>query len=649
MLANTAKQERGPTRMFLRSKQQLSDINKIYLALASCIITCMFWAQSASAAPAAPTTVYGVGLSSDRMAVEWLRANPDLLPLGKTKWGGADDGGPATPTLVDPSTIPGASALGTKYPPTPASAMKWMAPTKIEAAIYKSQLQLAGGFTPDVPSDLLQFQMQTQSANLAAKMTQYPPYVANRAQAAQSAQMTAAGNALGDVSKDQAASAIDYCSKYMQNFTVTADNKWNKLRDMVFVPIAILLLLPGAIATQVVATISQGSPVLGSSDDSGTSPFNGILRSLVAIFLIPGTYLIVNYGIDLSNTINYTLSSQYAQLFKSDMYKDAVCSEIRACPVRSTSENNNAGQGADSWPATTVKTQKDLEQAMFDSKLDDPCTGLNVVSPDRTDEAMPAAAVYGRAFTFGTNAALTAGWNVLCAFQMAYLLYLYLVGPIMAALWVWPMKQLQQGLPSWIEGCITICFWSLFWNTVILLMACFKGSTGETGTIITTALNFLATSAVKYAFDFVSLVRAAGQEAGQKAASGGGKGAGGQHGAPGSHKAGHPGAHGRSPANPHGHTAPGIKHNTAALLHSTGVSTGHGHAPGGVVGPHSGPHTPGTMSGHPNHAVTVSPSKHPGLTGVGAVHVGPPPTAKTGSPSTQHSWQAHYNMSAGGH
>ncbi|MGH9551302.1 MAG: hypothetical protein ACRD3W_18100, partial [Terriglobales bacterium] len=167
--------------------------------------------------------------------------------------------------------------------------------------------------------------------------------------------------------------------------------------------------------------------------------------------------------------------------------------------------------------------------------------GLYIVPPDRADEALPAAVTAVRIALFGSNAGLAAGWNLLCAFQMAYLYYLWCVGPIMAALWVWPIKQLRGAFASWVEGVVTLCFWSLFWNTCILLMAAFKG-VDETGTLIITALNILATSSVKYAFDFAGLVKAAAQEASQIGAKmgeaaakasqhggGGGGGGGGSH------------------------------------------------------------------------------------------------------------------------
>ncbi len=95
--------------------------------------------------------------------------------------------------------------------------------------------------------------------------------------------------------------------------------------------------------------------------------------------------------------------------------------------------------------------------------------------------------------------------------------------------------KITQRLTSWIEGVITLCFWSLFWNVVVLLMACFRG-VSETGTVIMTALNSLATISVWYAFDFSALIsegagysmmNAVSQAIGQASKGGGGGGGGG--------------------------------------------------------------------------------------------------------------------------
>jgi len=391
-----------------------------------------------------------------------------------------------------------------------------------------------------------------EAAIVGAAVQNDPETQMHAAKANQQAQASEAGNATADVAKNQASSAIDFCSSFLTNFTVDPGNKWNKLRDNIFVPMGILLLLPGALLTQMRAIIAAGSPVLGD-----VNPWEGIQRSIVAVFLIPGTYLVVNYSIDLSNSITYTINSEYFNLFGHDMYKDAICAQIRAFPARQTSENRNALDlpPPQMGPLLGGKSAfAQFEGNMLEGKIEDPCLGIYQAPKDRADEALSSGAVAARLGLNGSNAMLTTSWNILCAFQMAYLYYLWFVGPVVAGLWVWPMKQLRNALPSWVEGVITLAFWALFWNTTILLMACFKG-VDETGTIIMSALNFLATSSVKFAFDFAGLVKAAGQEAAsmaEKAMKGGAKGAAGGHGGGGSHGGSHAGSHGGSHGGNHG-------------------------------------------------------------------------------------------------
>jgi hypothetical protein len=339
----------------------------------------------------------------------------------------------------------------------------------------------------------------------------------------------------GDMAKNQAGCALDFCRTSLENFTVNAGNKWNKLRNELFMPMAVLLLLPGAVATQAKATVAQGFPIFGE-----VSPIEGIYRSIVSIFLIPGTYLIVNYGIDVSNSISYTIQSEYRRIFGTDMYRDAMCAQIRAYGVRLPSENlghipGQPGQMQGKGKGPRAK----YEGKNLDVKLEDPCAGLYEAPQQKANEKVPYVVNSQRAAYNGMGSALAMTWNILCAFQMCYLYYLWFVGPIMAALWVWPVKQLREAFPNWCEGVITICFWSLFWNTTVLLMACFRGI-DDTGTVIMSALNFLSTACVKFAFDFAGLVKAAGAEAGKMAEKagkgGGGKGGGGGGGGGGSGK-----------------------------------------------------------------------------------------------------------------
>lgn len=359
-----------------------------------------------------------------------------------------------------------------------------------------------------------------EAERLGTKMNK-PNNSAPASKAKGQAQATQGGNSAGDIAREQAVAAIDYSSRFLKNFTTEKGNKWNTFRDNIFVPMALLLLLPGAVLAQVKSIVSQGAPVIGQ-----VSPFEGLQRSLIALFLIPGSYLIVNYAIDLANSIQYTIASEYKNMYGTDMYEDAMCAEIRAFSVRYLAEN----EGSLKTPPPDLSA---IGHGLFSKaegrlwgKLVDPCSGLNMVPANRDDASMPASTIAARGILNTTNAGVCTAWSILCAFQMAFFYYLFFLGPVMAALWVWPLKVFRDAFPNWCEGVITLCFWSLFWTTTTLLIACFKG-TDDTGLFMITALNLLATASVKHAFDFAGLVKAAGQKAAElaeKMGKDGGKG-----------------------------------------------------------------------------------------------------------------------------
>lgn len=320
-------------------------------------------------------------------------------------------------------------------------------------------------------------------------------------------QATSVANSAANLARNQATTAIERMKQYLDNFTVQPKNVWNTIRDRLFVPMAILLLLPGAVLAQVKVIVQSGSPVLGEAPN----PFEGIIRSIVGLFFIFATYLVVNWGIDVGNSIAYTIQSEYTRLFHSDMYKDAACAQARAFPIRPPQSNENAMNGS-AFGSGGGDAYTAFEKLSIDITTADPCTEFSTAGgagkEDRKDEYHPMLVATQRASINSANALLTGTWDVMSAFQLAYLLYLFCMGPIVAALWVWPLQTFRGALGSWIEGVVVLCFWSLFWNTTILLMACFRG-VNDTGTIIMTALNVLANFAVKYAFDFGSLVSAA--------------------------------------------------------------------------------------------------------------------------------------------
>lgn len=379
-----------------------------------------------------------------------------------------------------------------------------------------------------------------------------------------------AANSMAAFAINQALAAIDFCKQFLTNFTAEPDNVWQRIRDQLFVPMAVLLLLPGAVLAQVKAIVAQGSPVLVGD----VHPFEGLLRSIVAIFLIPGTFLVINYGIDVANSLTYTIADEYHHIFGSDMYEDAKCAIIRAFPMNKAEWNRNA--------VTTKETPRfegngnwaPLEGYTLATARIDPCAGIE--ESRAPDEDSVHSKNINRLMMNGLNDTATMSWNLACAFQMAFLYYLWCMGPIAAALWVWPVQALRGALASWIDGVITICFWSLFWNTTILLMACFRG-VGDSGTIIMTALIFLAVQSVKSAFDFSDLAtRAVGEAASQaqkaaNAAKGGG--AGGGQGSGSGQSSGQGNKSGSSGGSPAG----------SAVGSSSGASVGGDQTPGGAT------------------------------------------------------------------
>jgi hypothetical protein len=422
-----------------------------------------------------------------------------LLPPSLGGQAATNSDGSATMTSMTLSPL-------TKYPPMSAT-FQCSSEFKAMAQQYFSKVPYNGELSSDAKSNAA----SAYSAMMLARMMQLPSNAAAQSRAQTQGNTQAASDAMGQASTTQAANAIDYNTRYLQNFTSDMGNRWNQIRMNLFVPIAILLLLPGAVLTQMKVLKDSTGPMLDY-----VLPFEGIGRAVIAVFAIGASSLVPNYAIDFANSVSDGIASGYQQIVGSNMYADAIAFQARGTPVRTPLENQNAGN-ATTWPQNAIQDIPSFEKAMiYNVKVDN---GQRQADPDRTNEAMPAGAAMVRFAAFGMNSALTCTWNILCAFQQAYLCYLFLVGPIACALWVWPIDGFRSAMPSWIEGCITICFWNLFWNTVILLMACFKG-VDTTNTLLMTALNFLATASVKYAFDFASLVKAAGEEAGQMAQQG---------------------------------------------------------------------------------------------------------------------------------
>ena len=109
--------------------------------------------------------------------------------------------------------------------------------------------------------------------------------------------ISASGNALLNVANENAADS-NYASS--PKTISKAVYMVQQMYKFVFIPMAILLLLPGAVITQVKGFVSQG---FGLSGEDSSSPWEGMLRALIAIFLIPSTQLIISYATDIGNSM----------------------------------------------------------------------------------------------------------------------------------------------------------------------------------------------------------------------------------------------------------------------------------------------------------------------------------------------------------
>lgn len=189
-----------------------------------------------------------------------------------------------------------------------------------------------------------------------------------------------------------------------------------------FMPLALLLLLVGAVITQ------TSNFVGGSFLKCERGPFEGILRASIAIFLIPATQLAVSYFIDFGNAM-------------TDPIK-------RAVDTRSIAE----------WSRKITKSKVGMNQAEIDRQ-----------NRNESTQAATTRAIYG-----SVHAILNSALMVLGVFQLIMVCYLFLLGPIAASLFAWPDSVGNLFRPvfaNWINALSNVVLWKFWWCTILLVMA----------------------------------------------------------------------------------------------------------------------------------------------------------------------------------
>jgi hypothetical protein len=217
-----------------------------------------------------------------------------------------------------------------------------------------------------------------------------------------------------------------------------------------YLPMALLLLLPGAILTQVKGLVTF--MILGGRDEDAISPFTGIIRSMMAIFLIPATQLIVSYVIDIGNSLTYTVKEH-----------------INISQVTNWAHEQTFN--------TTPDTAENFIKRIPDTGTPDPTRGKLASAAEKSTiferQSHMTASLQN---IFNTiNNLISQGLVILNGFQIILMCYLFLLGPIAAAFFAWPSgvgrNLFKTTFSNWMDGVVILALWKFWWCIVLLCMS----------------------------------------------------------------------------------------------------------------------------------------------------------------------------------
>lgn len=197
-----------------------------------------------------------------------------------------------------------------------------------------------------------------------------------------------------------------------------------KMYKQVYMPIALLLLLPGALILNIKVMLQAG--IKNGSDEDTTSPFSAIMRSMIAVFLIPATQLIVSYASDIGSAMTHEVA------------------------------------GATKVMALVAWAKTAMGESM--TPLNGEAAGISNMSAGN--------AVF-KAVMHTVSMTLAYGLLMLIAFQITIMCYLMCMGPIAAAFYVYPTgvgRLFKPVFANWVDAVINIALWKFWWCVIVLCM-----------------------------------------------------------------------------------------------------------------------------------------------------------------------------------
>jgi hypothetical protein len=238
-----------------------------------------------------------------------------------------------------------------------------------------------------------------------------------------------------------------------------------------YIPMAILLLLPGAVMTQMKGMVQFG--MFGASEESDpdaavrATPFTGIFRSIIAIFLIPATQLIVSWMVDIGNSMTYEVEKYLVPATVFNWAKEQTYNP----PTQNDENVLDTKPGDDSIiDSAQDATEPDVGAGVKPRIQGPPSNGTEAHSAVRDSTLMSEAmeTLYNMvAFS------LAAAFGVLVAFQTVMMCYLFLLGPIAAAFYAWPSgigSLFKKIFINWVDAVINLSLWRFWWVVVVLIM-----------------------------------------------------------------------------------------------------------------------------------------------------------------------------------
>ncbi len=243
----------------------------------------------------------------------------------------------------------------------------------------------------------------------------------------------------------------------------------------VFIPMSLLFLLVGAVITQTKAQVTAG---FNLKADDASSPFEGILRAMIALFLIFSTQLIVSYSIDVGNSMAASVAN-YVDLQAITTWAQ----QLMYVPQQSQNSLMESGGGAAASGGANVFGMASAGNWGGLASAGGGSSGGGGGGDEGLASDQPAAQAVNEKQSFLSQAMksvfntiaflFSMGLVILGAFQLVYMCYLYLLGPLSAAFYAWPTVQgklFRTVFGNWLNAVIVLSLWRFYWMVILAIM-----------------------------------------------------------------------------------------------------------------------------------------------------------------------------------